>query len=98
MPIVEVTDEAEEDIVRLWQRIGLDNPERADSYIDEINATFQLRATMPLSAVARPELRENLRSYPFDNYVVYYEPIIDGILIVRVLHAARDVDDMFNVQ
>ena len=97
MPIVEITPEADEDVFRLWRHIAMDSPDNATSYVRKIDASFQTRATMPLSGRSRPEIREGLRSYPYDNYVVYYEPIIDGIRVIRLLHAARDVDDIFNI-
>jgi toxin ParE1/3/4 len=29
------------------------------------------------------------------NYIVFYRPLEDGVKIVRVLHAARDIDAAF---
>ena len=44
---------------------------------------------------ARDELAPDLRSFPFGRYVIFYEPIEDGIDVVRVLHSARDIDAVF---
>jgi len=44
---------------------------------------------------ARDELATDLRSIPFGRYVIFYEPIDDGIDVVRVLHSARDIDAVF---
>jgi toxin ParE1/3/4 len=44
---------------------------------------------------AREELAAKLRSFPFGRYVIFYEPIKDGIDVVRVLHSARDIDAVF---
>lgn len=44
---------------------------------------------------ARDELAAELRSFPFGRYVIFYEPIEDGIDVVRVLHSARDIDAVF---
>ena len=43
---------------------------------------------------ARPELRENLRSFPYGAYLILYRAIGDGVEIVRVVHAARNLDDL----
>jgi hypothetical protein len=43
----------------------------------------------------RDELAADLRSFPFGRYVIFYEPIEDGIDVVRVLHGARDIDAVF---
>ncbi len=44
---------------------------------------------------ARDELSPGVRSMPFGRYVIFYEPLDDGIDVVRVLHSARDVDAQF---
>jgi toxin ParE1/3/4 len=31
----------------------------------------------------------------FENYLVFYRPVEDGVEIVRVLHGARDVETLF---
>ena len=45
---------------------------------------------------ARPELADGLRSFPTrTRYILYY--LVDGadVVIVRVLHHARDIDPEF---
>jgi toxin ParE1/3/4 len=36
-----------------------------------------------------------LRSFLVNKYVVFYEPMEDGVRILRVLHASRDITDIF---
>ncbi|HEX4795815.1 MAG TPA: type II toxin-antitoxin system RelE/ParE family toxin [Humisphaera sp.] len=39
-----------------------------------------------------------MRSWPitgFENHLIFYIPIADGIEVVRVLHGARDLDRIF---
>jgi hypothetical protein len=40
---------------------------------------------------ARPELRSDLRSFPFGAYPILYRAIDDGVEIVRVVHGARNL-------
>ena len=47
---------------------------------------------MPLAGRARPELLDELRSFPSGNYVVFYLPRPDGVEVVRVLSAFLDLD------
>ena len=35
---------------------------------------------------------ENLRSFPIERYIVFFVPTADGIELVRVLPAARDIN------
>ena len=32
-----------------------------------------------------------LRSFPVNKYMVFYEPLAEGVRIFRVLHASRDL-------
>jgi toxin ParE1/3/4 len=40
----------------------------------------------------RPELLRDLRSFPCDNYIIFYFPTYEGTEIVRVLHMRRDIE------
>ncbi len=44
---------------------------------------------------AREELAPGIRSLAFGRYVVFLTPLPDGIDVVRVLHASRDIDAVF---
>lgn len=91
MPQVRLTARAEEDLDDIWFAIALDKPEAADTVLDDIDRTAQLYAAQPLMGRAREELASGLRSFPVSRYLVFYLPQEDGILVVRVLDAARDI-------
>jgi toxin ParE1/3/4 len=38
----------------------------------------------------------NLRSFTVKNYVIFYQPITDGIEVLRVLYGARDIHRVFD--
>ena len=44
----------------------------------------------------RPELNEDLRSFPEGNYLIFYRRWIGQIAIVRIIHGARDLDEIFS--
>ena len=44
---------------------------------------------------SRDELARGLRSFAFERYVVFFLPMPDGLDIVRVLHASRDINEHF---
>jgi len=60
-----------------------------------LDRKLQLLATQPMMGRARDELVHGLRSRPFGRYVIFYELLKDGIVVVRVLHGARDLDAQF---
>jgi len=83
------------DIAEIWDYIAEDSLAKADAWVDRLDQTLRRLATQPKMGRARDELSPNLRSLPFGRYVIFYEPLADGIDVVRVLHAARDVDAQF---
>jgi toxin ParE1/3/4 len=95
MPVVLRRPRAHEDLGEIWDYIASDNLEQADAFIDRIDATFHTLADQPMMGRARIELAADLRSFPIGRYVIFYEPLPDGVVIVRELHSARDVDAQF---
>jgi len=51
-------------------------------------------AESPSAGRTREEFQPGLRSFPVGSFVVFYRPIEDGILVVRVLHGARDIPEL----
>ena len=49
---------------------------------------------MPGMGVARPEVRPNLRSFPAGNYLILYQQVGQDSEIVRVIHGARQWQDL----
>ena len=86
---------ASDDIAEIWDYIADDSVVQADAFVDRLDRKLQLLATQPMMGRARDELAPGLRSMPFGRYVIFYEPLKDGIVVVRVLHGARDVDAQF---
>lgn len=89
------TIEARSDLIGIALYIGADNASAADRFLDSIEAKLHLLAEHPELGEGRPELAVNLRSFVVRNYVLFYRPIVDGIELVRVLHAAQEIDAIF---
>jgi toxin ParE1/3/4 len=93
MPRIRFTHSAETDLLELWVTIAEENLTAADEMLDAVQSTATLLGTQPEMGKARPELGEGLRSLPTRTpYLIFYLPDDDGLLIVRVLHHARDID------
>ena len=76
--------------------IALDNPERATSFIAEIEARIREAAERPDSFPARHDLHKGLRAARHGRYLIFFlaEPDAvqpDTVKIVRVLHGSRDL-------
>lgn len=95
--IIRRTPAAIADVDEIWLHIAADDPDAANRTIERIvNATARL-TDFPLSASARPELGIGIRSIPVGTYRVFYRIEGDSVLILRVIHAARDVADLLDV-
>lgn len=86
---------ASADLSEIWEFIAEENVERADAFVDRIDAKFRALAQHPLMGRDRSELAAGLRSVPLPPYVIFYEPVPTGVVIVRVLHGARDTEAQF---
>jgi toxin ParE1/3/4 len=84
------------DISDIWDFIAEDSVIQADAWVDRLDDKLSLLATQPLMGRPRYELSPELRSHPFGRYVIFYQPLSDGIDVVRVLHSARDIDAVFD--
>ena len=88
---------AEADILEIWGYIAEDSVVAADRWVDKLGEKFALWATQPMMGRARDELSPGIRSLAFGRYVVFFEPLPDGIDVVRVLHGSRDIDASFEL-
>jgi toxin ParE1/3/4 len=53
-----------------------------------------LLAKQPFMGQTAAQDRQGLRQFTIGKYVLFYEPIDDGIRLVRVLHGARKLDEL----
>ena len=88
---------AEADILEIWGYIAEDSVVVADRWVDKLDEKFALWATQPMMGRARDELSPGIRSLAFGRYVVFFQPLPDGIDVVRVLHGSRDIDASFDL-
>ena len=87
--------EADADLIQIWLYIAEDSPTAADRLLDRINSISQIVAENPMMGQSQDDLAPGLRSFPMGNYLIFYQPIEDGIEIVRVLNASRDISSLF---
>lgn len=96
MPTVLITPLAEEDLGDIWDYAAESDAGRADRLLDLVHEKCQRLAEYPGMGRARHDLLVNLRSFTVRNYVSFYQPITDGIVVLRVLHGARDIHRHFD--
>ena len=94
--------QAEQDLLAIWGFIAQDNYEAADHFLDKLENVFRALSDSPKMGRSRSAdlLVPNLRSFPVDNYVIFYyvnEGESGGIVIARILHGARDTENLSDV-
>lgn len=93
---LELSPEAENDLVETWLYIAEDQPVNADRYLDKLLEKAQKLAEFPNIGRDRPELSEGLRSFPVDRYNLYYTITESKLILVRVLPGDRDISTIFS--
>jgi toxin ParE1/3/4 len=96
MPRLLRTADSRNDLTAIWLYIAQDNVPAADRFVDDVNRTLNLLASFPLLGEAVDHLRPATRRFNVGNYQLFYEPIDDGIRLLRVYHAARRTEELFD--
>lgn len=89
------TARAEEDLIEIWTWVAADSPSAADRLLDRIDEVCGRLAEMPALGAARPDLAEGPRYFVTGSHLVIYRVAPGGVEIVRVVHGARDLPDLF---
>jgi toxin ParE1/3/4 len=87
--------EADADVDEITLHIARDNVNAALALIDRLDNTLKLLAWMPNLGPARPELGPLVRTLPLGNYLIIYRPVQDGVELVRFVHGARNLRQLF---
>ncbi|MCY0146325.1 type II toxin-antitoxin system RelE/ParE family toxin [Hoeflea sp. G2-23] len=81
---------AEQDIRDIWRNIAVDNEPAADALLRRMLEKADLAATQPDMGAARPELSPTARTLIEGNYILIYEPMAYGSLVVAIVHGGRN--------
>jgi toxin ParE1/3/4 len=68
----------------------------AESLLKKINQKCRNLASFPKMGRRRDELSPFLRSFPVDDYLIFYRQIEDGIEVTRVVSGYQDLDALFD--
>jgi plasmid stabilization system protein ParE len=83
---------AQTDLLEAWLFIAENNLNAADKVVESIEQEANTLATQPKMGRVRPELANNMRSWPTSTaYILFYVAGENGITVIRVLHHARDI-------
>lgn len=92
--IVTISPQADHDMEEIGDYVALDNPRRAVSFLQELRERVYQIADHPSAAPVRPTLGPGVRGLVHGNYTIFYRVLDTQIRVERVLHTARDVQDL----
>jgi toxin ParE1/3/4 len=89
------SDEAIQDLDEICEYIARSNPKAVSKLFDDIRKKCKLVADFPGMGKSYRRLVTNLRGFVVDDYIIFYYPSEDGILITRVASGYRDLESLF---
>ena len=91
------SESAKTDLLEAWLFIAEESIIAADGVLDTIEQEASILSTQPLMGRARPDLADGVRSWPTStSYILFYLAESDSIVVIRVLHHAREIQtDLF---
>ena len=97
------TPQARRDLVEIADFIGRDSLRAAERFLDAAEAAFGLLATMPEMGTLcdfQTPVAAGVRVWAirgFENHLIFYCPRKNGVHVVRVIHATRDIRRLFGI-
>jgi toxin ParE1/3/4 len=89
-----LSPKAEADLVGIADYIAQESPAAASQLIERIEKACAMVGDNPLLGPARPEIAPDTRAWVVDRYLILYRPIPAGAEIVRVVHGARNLEEL----
>ena len=95
MPKVHYSSLAADDLFENSDYIARDKPGAAYRWVEKIEATCGMLAANPEVGEQR-KMRGfgSCRSFTSGNYVIFFRAVQDGVEIIRIVRAERDIDSM----
>lgn len=98
MPRLRVETDAWRDVISIAEFVGevRKNPAAACDFLEEFDRKCEVYARQPTMGDLRDDFGGGYRSFTFRRwYVALYEPLVDGIHVLRVFDARSDYGRRF---
>ncbi|HWF00151.1 MAG TPA: type II toxin-antitoxin system RelE/ParE family toxin [Caulobacteraceae bacterium] len=82
---------ARADLIAIYLYIAEDSPNRAETFLAELEAKAALVADQPRAYQRRDDVNRGLRAAVHGRYVIFFRELADEVRVVRVLHGAQDL-------
>ena len=89
---------ARRDLQEIHDYIAKDNVVVASAFIERLHKFCRSLADTPNIGRKRNDIAPGLKGITERNYLILYQDIVGGIIIVRIFHTARDIKKIFKVR
>lgn len=86
-----ITEVAATDIEDIAGYVAAQNPYAAERFLLELKQRIQVLAEQPEIGRCRDEVEKGARSFTINDYVIFYKPVENDVVVGRVLHGSRDI-------
>jgi len=80
-----------QDLAENGEWIAADNPDRAETFVEELEQRCLAIMAFPLSGRSRPDFGEGVRSIAYGDYLIFSLPRARNVDVLRIVHAARNL-------
>ncbi len=95
MPRAFRTEQAQRDLEEILDYLDQQGEQTADRFAAKFDGDCELHADHPGLGAPAEEFAPGLRHFAVWNYAIFYQPVPDGIEIIRIIHGARDLPRFF---
>ena len=88
------TPAAVRDLAAITDWIARENLGAALRFYDQVDRLLDSIARSPQLGESVDQLAPGMRRFTLGNYLLFYRQVEDAIELVRVLHGARQIDDL----
>jgi toxin ParE1/3/4 len=89
------TSRAEQDLTKICDYLADFSLQSAVNLERRVEEAVERLVMWPGMGPEREELAPRLRSFPVGDYLILYQPVDDGIQIIRIVHGSRDLFRLF---
>lgn len=92
---LQLTYEAREDLKDIGRYVSENSVNAADAFLDELYQECTRINRAQFLGRNRPELGEQVTSYPYRKYILYFQSDETNLYVLRILHSSRDQSKVF---
>jgi len=91
-----IAPEAIRDLEQIIDYFAMDNVDRGEQFLDEFTKKCRYLTQFPMMGRSYREIRSYLRGLPMKKHIIFYRVLKDGLEIMRVVPANRDLEAIFS--